>query len=1220
MFTFIRSFSEQLYKRSKTIDTIIMASDASIFLSMQEYIEYAFKLIYKKEYSRFNLTKDPKSLGEFLYNNKFILFIKNEIKFSAIDDLNKLIYFCNNYKKKFLNDPHEVILKKFYQLIFEFSKCIVNYYVKEEIGCEFNENNYKELINNNLKSFNLLKSNYHDLIKKNNLEVKRKINQYIEERDRLNSQLDKILNKHDQLKSKFTNEFINKTLKEKDELINQLNEEISILKEQTSNSIEVDSITEEVNEEIDRLTVELNKTNSVYNELLKGNVGQVLKDEFRKINDELEQYKIRIEEKNTEIEILKKDLKDENEKINSYDLLLKFKISKQNTIYTSSYEDSDASFVVNDLSLNSKCESKYKSYYAVIHNLLQRGQEIKKSPYLCSLNLFKEQYIEVYKLEIVILLLIKNNKLNDKEWSINYINGNIDLLKCAIQDIMWYMNILCSLSKEHYINPYVKLNNSNYDNKYVNISYDENNYQNVYNFEDYSLSNDDYNLWIDDKIKYNITLSDEKNVCLLLELLFNHKTFRIGQYKILMNTLNGNSTIGILPTGGGKSLIYQLTGLLQPKMTLVVAPINSLIKDQIENLSRRHNITRVLNLTAINSKVNMPLFKGVKGIFTFVSPERLQMLEFRKALIALSGDETIDTVILDEVHCLSEWGHDFRISYLMLAHTLNTYCKNMQFIGLTATASLRVIKDLMVELHVKKKDVIFTKNLKRENLEFGVFEYDSLDSMRNKLKILFQINYGKNNDLDIRLNGNDTNSVVVFTKTKKEAEDLCNDFSKDFKNEVAYFHGESKNSQDDFINNDKSLLFATKAFGMGIDKPNVRRTYHFGIPSSRENFFQEAGRAGRDGNSSKCGILTYESKEYENLVEEFLDINTTVDRMKEIEKLLIKKTDISTNLFFLVDGIEDPIVEAEYIYEQYCKYIEGIKDNFLILNNLNKNQKVKTEKTIYFLHKLGIVDNWNVVFVNGIKYVDINVKFTNMYQDFAYIRETSVKYISSYGDDKIIEQIRILKDINDLKKLFTIVSYWYFDSFVRMRREQLANMYYFTKKYRGLNVSEDIQNELEQFFDLSSLVDENQQYSLLFENEEISNIVIYAGTLDKPFLAQRIIELEHILESTTNYRTEIYTGLINLRAGEFAGRNGKDRLLHGMKSLNVNQLNSFYQEIAISFYNELDNKTKSTLLDFLFEFREDIFKDYFMINILLDEHIYPYAFSFINNNMKGIMA
>lgn len=396
--------------------------------------------------------------------------------------------------------------------------------------------------------------------------------------------------------------------------------------------------------------------------------------------------------------------------------------------------------------------------------------------------------------------------------------------------------------------------------------------------------------------------------------IFRKTGFRAGQVEIINRAIQGLSVIGLLPTGSGKSLTYQLTALLQPGMTIIIDPIKSLMKDQFEGLIKNGIDGAVYINSSLNrkqKKIGLEKIKNAQTIFAFVSPERLQDNSFRKELLETSNlnNHYFSYCVIDEAHCVSEWGHDFRTSYLRLGDNARNYCiakdrKHIPFFALTATASYDVLSDIQRELDIPEETAIVRlEKLDRPEIQFKIVEVvaginpahgiswgnrQALGeakqlSLIKQLKIMPKhydafasntkiIEDAKKefNGKDIRLDnynaetfydqqGKENNAGLVFCPHRNWFFGVIDNASKlttHFENiKIGTFIGsdgiqardnENDKNQSAFVNHGLDLLVATKAFGMGIDKPNIRYVVHLNYPSSIESYYQEAGRGGRD--------------------------------------------------------------------------------------------------------------------------------------------------------------------------------------------------------------------------------------------------------------------------------------------------------------------------------------------------------------------------------------
>ncbi|MBE4909005.1 DNA helicase RecQ [Bacillus luteolus] len=325
----------------------------------------------------------------------------------------------------------------------------------------------------------------------------------------------------------------------------------------------------------------------------------------------------------------------------------------------------------------------------------------------------------------------------------------------------------------------------------------------------------------------------------LLQSYFGYSSFRKGQEEIILNVLNGEDTLGIMPTGGGKSICYQIPALMANGVTIVISPLISLMKDQVDALLQTGISATYINSSLSHQEIENRLEEAANGEFKliYIAPERLDSSSFRRLLYKLD----VSILAIDEAHCISQWGHDFRPSYRSIQYMIQELPVRPVVIALTATATKEVTSDISQLLSIDEQDVFIT-GFKRENLLFSVIKGEN--------KREFVTRYLKENQ---------NQAGIIYAATRREVNDLHNFLVKSGYRAGKYHAGlseeERNDNQEKFLYDDLTIMVATNAFGMGINKSNVRYVLHFNLPKNIEAYYQEAGRAGRDGEPSECHIL-----------------------------------------------------------------------------------------------------------------------------------------------------------------------------------------------------------------------------------------------------------------------------------------------------------------------------------------------------------------------------
>ena len=472
----------------------------------------------------------------------------------------------------------------------------------------------------------------------------------------------------------------------------------------------------------------------------------------------------------------------------------------------------------------------------------------------------------------------------------------------------------------------------------------------------------------------------------ILRAVFAKQDFREGQYEAINEIMHGEDCAVLLPTGAGKSLVYQLGGLCIPGVALVVDPLVALAEDQVRGM-RRHGIDRAMKIAGPldQAEVERRLRSVAEAntYFVLVTPERFQSQRFRVALAALTAKTSVNVAVVDEAHCVSEWGHDFRPAYLNLGRVIREYCKDPPLLALTGTASRPVLRDVLVQLDIEEgrpHTIVTPRHFDRRELNFSVVSATQGPVHDDEAHLLAALTgLAKKFDKPLgRLYEPDdgqTFSGLIFCPTKgakgwhnvSSTTDLVQGTIPSVR---SYASGMTAPG-DRFMDNSVVALATTNAFAMGIDKPNIRWVVHYMLPRSIEAYYQEVGRAGRDGQRAECVLIVtdFDTNRNRRLLAPDLDLEEV---RRGAKGHVDERDDVRQALWFLLQafpGIETEVRllvsvahELEPKPERATQKIPGDKDP----------KDKSREKALHRLAVLGVVDDYLkgagsfTVTVNGI--------------------------------------------------------------------------------------------------------------------------------------------------------------------------------------------------------------------------------------------------------------
>jgi len=543
----------------------------------------------------------------------------------------------------------------------------------------------------------------------------------------------------------------------------------------------------------------------------------------------------------------------------------------------------------------------------------------------------------------------------------------------------------------------------------------------------------------------------------LLKSYFGYDSFRPGQEQIINSILAGKDTLGIMPTGGGKSVCYQIPALCLDGLTVVISPLISLMKDQTDQLKNLSYPCGLLNSTQSYDQQTMTMNLASSGDIKllYLTPERFRSAQFMEWLLGIE----ISLFVVDEAHCISEWGHDFRPEYRKLSEVIKQL-GNPPILAVTATATSVVRDDIVASLGMKKPFIMVT-GFNRTNIVYGVQSYNSKVE-KNRALIEF-VNKVKS-------------PGIIYASTIKDAQAVYNILSTNTTKKIGLYHGslmphERKQTQEGFLEDRLEILVATNAFGMGVNKPDVRFVVHYSIPGTLESFYQETGRAGRDGKLSFVLLLYMRGDE--KIQQYFIKHkNISVEDLEKIHKEIIaysvKKTVYSEDADKIMPDSKEMrpkisgaikqlihfgIIDTEYIAED--RFVVTIKKHKPSPDDLYLFRKLFVERDLKINNTINL-SLYNAVKRSGFTPEEIENLLTKLQKNrvitFEKIRKGQKLIIKNKKIDndfkKKYTENQVKKNEIDRKKLEAMVEYCFLDE---CRRKYLLD--YFGEVFKENNCS-----------------------------------------------------------------------------------------------------------------------------------------------------------------------
>lgn len=709
------------------------------------------------------------------------------------------------------------------------------------------------------------------------------------------------------------------------------------------------------------------------------------------------------------------------------------------------------------------CNHPAASIYALVYNFLVRNSRILHQDIPKWIRgqetVFQLDYRSIFRFAVVLLQIIKNNLMTGSMIELNVRSHEEQKhIQYALGLINNYAAMFCRLSGLRVAALQIRFSAAG-----LKLTARET--SGIHMLNNTEILSNARELWLGQRINYSLSQEHLTDLEYILSEISSFDSFREGQYAALCAMLKADRhTVCIMPTGSGKSLIYYLASLLQPLPFFIVAPTEILIKDQIRNLKAFHHMDNVAHLM-LTDENSFDRYK-FRNSMNFVTPMTLQN---RNILVMLrhlnNGTEMIKMkvthvspgsalagVVLDEIHCLSNWGHDFRPEYLMLSQYLNRFLDQVRFWGFTATANLTVIQDIQKQLGIPVRNFLSPLSYEKFNITYHFHPLDSTEAMYRKLAEVTSESISLNQ------------RTLIFTKSEAISRKAADHIGY----EAGIFTSENPVAYHRFAEGKSRVLLASEELGIGINLPDIRCVVHFGLPLSKSEYVQQIGRAGRSNEqvSSHVIFLSAQARDFPG---KLMQRNTTMAEIPALlEGLSNDYGDIYRRLTNSSPTRDDLFDGLRTMQEEFHESIKG-----LAYRSYRYEELEKIKRYLYMLYITGYVNDWQslrksaagdgVDIMVDIKSGDSAAYDMNPNKMLNRMKERLTRYFDLMGDTK--EEAFKTNNAQTIGEIISVYVNWYYNKYLYQHNEQFLDLYEFIIQNIG-GSNEEITEQIKAYFNL----------------------------------------------------------------------------------------------------------------------------------------------------------